>query len=181
MPRKPQPDALKRLHGSRFAGRRKEHVAEGGALEPTDAVCAWPRARAFWEHYRRWAPIGLLKPCDAPLLSRLCVSLAIGEEAALVIAADGPFKHKPRKGAQTPLAILRVQTDVTRQLASELGLSPVARVRAAAPDAPGDRSTRAGTFGDPKRPARGVKPEQDERPGSALETFLALRPARMLQ
>jgi phage terminase small subunit len=181
MPRRPQPSATLKLHGSRNAGRRKEHVAESGELVPTAGVAAWPLALAFFEHYRRWSPAGLLKPVDSALLSRLALSLAIGETAALAIAERGPFADKPRKGAQSMMAVLRAQTDLARQLCSELGLSPIGRVRAAAPDAPGtDRSTRSGCYGDPRLPARGVKPEPDE-PGSSLETFLSVSPRRTVQ
>jgi P27 family predicted phage terminase small subunit len=160
--RKPQPAALKMLHGN--PGRRRlnrEPAPQCGRMKAPRELAAVPGALRYWDHHLATAPQGILKPIDAPLLVKLCVELAIGDRALRELRRHG-YVITTSTGTiiQSPwVGILHRSTEIARKLSSELGLVVTARARLDAPD-----DLDVATAGDPNE----------------LEAYLAQHPDRAL-
>ena len=168
---KPKASALHQLHGN--PGKRKpksEPAPRRGILIPSEQVDRVEHARAIWNHYLATAPLGMLKPVDAPLLERLCVSLAMARQAMDQVIELGLVVKSPDKGVpiQNPfLPIVNRQTEIARKLAAELGLPVTARARIDAPEAPFPRE------GEDEH-------EPQHTRGDELDSFLDQHPDRAL-
>jgi hypothetical protein len=102
------------------------------------AVARNERARAYWDMYLANAAPGHLTPMDAPLLARLCVSLAYADEANEKLEDLGLLVKAPHSGLaiQSPyFPVLNRQTEIARKLAAELALPPAQRNRVGPYDA----------------------------------------------
>jgi Phage terminase, small subunit len=130
---RPKPVADKRIRGN--PGNRAlttiVPAPKGGAIICPVHVAANETAKAYWDMYLGNAAPGHLAPMDAPLLARLCMSLARVDEAERLMGANMLVKA-PNTGLpiQSPyLAIINRQTEIARKLASELALPPAQRNR----------------------------------------------------
>jgi hypothetical protein len=130
---RPKPVADKRIRGN--PGNRAlttiVPAPRGGAIICPVHVAANQTAQAYWDMYLANAAPGHLAPMDAPLLARLCMSLARVDEAERLMGANMLVKA-PNTGLpiQSPyLAIINRQTEIARKLASELALPPAQRNR----------------------------------------------------
>ena len=130
---RPKPVADKKVRGN--PGNRAlttiVPAPRGGAIICPLHVAANETAKAYWDMYLGNAAPGHLAPLDAPLLARLCMSLARVDEAERLMGANMLVKA-PNTGLpiQSPfLAIINRQTEIARKLASELALPPAQRNR----------------------------------------------------
>lgn len=140
--RKPKPVADKLVRGN--PGRRSLTTqikrAPDGAIPCPDTVVRNQRAKGWWDHYLATTAPGHLAPVDAPLLARLCLHLALADEADEKLAASATVVLSPNGTAiQNPyLPIANRQTELTRKLAAELGLTVAQRNRTGAGDGGAD-------------------------------------------
>jgi phage terminase small subunit len=96
------------------------------------AVARNERALGYWTMFLSNAAPGHLTPIDAPLLGRLCMSLAYADEANEKIEISGMMVKAPNTGLpiQSPyLAVMNRQTELARKLSAELALPPAQRNR----------------------------------------------------
>ena len=114
---------------------------EGAMLCPQE-VASNSRAQDYWDMFLANTAPGHLMPVDAPMLARLCLCLAMADEASENVAKTGMLvKSKTGIPMQNPyLPILNKQTELARKLAGELALQPSMR-------------NRVGKFGAPKKAA----------------------------
>lgn len=103
---------------------------KGAMLVPRE-VEANDRAQGYWEMFLTNSAPGHLRPLDAPLLARLCLALAMADQASEEVAKTGLLvKSKTGIPMQNPyLPILNKQTEIARKLATELALPPAMRNR----------------------------------------------------
>ena len=148
--RKPKPMLLKKLQGTAQPCRAvNEPKAPDGELKPSPTIDTTPYAREFFEHYIAFAPLGMIKPVDVPLLERLCIHLSYARVASEKIEQTGLVvmvgQRRDKKGnvidsgAPQPnpfLLIASRQTEIARKLAAELALPITGRARIDVPDAP---------------------------------------------
>jgi phage terminase small subunit len=132
--RKPKPIAAKIAAGN--PGKRSLSTLvpppRAGAMLCPQVVQRNERALAYWSMFLDNTAPGHLTPIDAPLLARLCMSLAYADEANERIEATGMLVKAPNTGLliQSPyLPVLNRQTEIARKLAAELALPPAQRNR----------------------------------------------------
>lgn len=89
-------------------------------------VAANPRARAYWDGYVAEGARGALAPSDLPLLARLCIALALADEATEGVARTGMLVKYEGATAPVPnplLAVMNTQSEMASRLAQRLELS----------------------------------------------------------
>jgi P27 family predicted phage terminase small subunit len=173
--RKPKPAALAKVHGN--PGKRKPKKAEPAA-PVGDLICP-PQVRAvagakrYWDHFTKWAPLGILKPVDAPTLATLSMEHALVDKAQRELRKNGHvITTSTGTLIQSPwVGIFHRSTEIARKLAAELGLTVTARARLEAPT-PGVPSPRGDEDDD--------QPQSAGQGGDGLDKFLNLHPDRVV-
>jgi len=102
-----------------------------GAMLCPREVASDGRAQDYWDMFLSNTAPGHLRPLDAPMLARLCMSLSMADKASEEITKTG-LLVKARNGIpmQNPyLPILNKQVEIARKLAAELALPPAMRNR----------------------------------------------------
>lgn len=137
----PQPDNVRQIRGN--PGRRRSvptpQPVKGVPTQPkwlaTEAKAEWKRVAAELER------LGLLAHIDRAVLSLYCISWAIAADAARKLSTAGLIV-KGAKGERKHPAwqTYREASLLVAALAKELGLSPHARGRMRAPEAPAEDS-----------------------------------------
>lgn len=171
--RKPKPAALAKVHGN--PGKRKAKAAEPEA-PAGDLVCpaevkAVAGAERYWKHFVKFAPLGILKPVDAPTLATLCIEHSMADLAQrklkrgghVITTSTGTLIQSPWVG------IFHRSTEIARKLAAELGLTVTARARLEAPT-PGVPNPRGDDDDE--------QPQDAGQGGDGLDKFLNLHPDR---
>lgn len=89
-------------------------------------VAANPRARAYWDGYVAEGARGALQPSDMPILARLCIALALADEATDGVARTGMLVRYEGAPAPVPnplIAVMNAQAEIASRLAQRLELS----------------------------------------------------------
>ena len=128
----PTPTALKILRGetrpSRIGRDEPRPVGELVSI-PTDIS---PEAQAVWRRVlREFGHTGVIRGADSDIMRIYCETVARYEKASRLLDASGPLITGARGGelVKNPLhQIVRDNAVLVRSLASELGLTPAARV-----------------------------------------------------
>ena len=148
--RKPKPIGAKRVAGN--PGKRSLTPtlpdAPDGPIPMPDSVGKLARAKGYWDLFLRTAGRGHLRPMDGPLLGRLCMALALADEATDELLKVGSVIRAPNTGLpiQNPfMPVVNRQTEIARKLAAELGLTVAQRNRTGGA---GDGGDEGGEFFD---------------------------------
>jgi phage terminase small subunit len=132
--RKPKPTEVTKLHGS--PGKRRMNDAEPIPPGALDEPPGWLTAEqaASWRYALANAPPGLLRRLDRGVLTIWVVAEGLHQRAARLLEQYSGEDLLTTQGDQkipSPyLSILNKQALIMFKAASELGFSPVARVRA---------------------------------------------------
>lgn len=113
-------------------------VPKSGPMLCPMAVAENEIAKAYWDLYLNNAAPGHIAPIDGPLLARLCMALARCDAAEAKMGTNLLILYRPvnaRKDDKSQarisplLQIVNEQTNIARQLASELAIPPAQRNR----------------------------------------------------
>lgn len=142
MPRgeKPKPSAIKIMEGNRSKVAR-DSIGEDpqGVGRPRVPSHLTADERKLWADVVASLPVGLLTLADEAVLERMAVAWARFRAANKTIASTGLMVQSPNGPVRNPLiVILNAAAKEMHAAGSELGLSPVARARLAAPNAGDD-------------------------------------------
>jgi P27 family predicted phage terminase small subunit len=134
--RKPKPVELRLVQGN--PGKRpvpKRAPKPKGSLSAPPADMS-PAAKAEWRYVLANQPAGLLTKVDRAILRIYCDEMALYKEAKAGIKETGLLVSTPNGAVQTsPLVtIMRQAEEKVLRTASEMGMTPSARVRLALPD-----------------------------------------------
>lgn len=135
MPRNPKPTALKMLHGDRKDRMPKgEPVPAAGKVERPDWIEGW--AQQTWD---RLAPDlaakKVLTGWDVELFARYCWLEGATREQMIELDVEGLMLGKVKNPR---CQVLRDMMSEMRAIGSHFGLTPVDRVKLAAPKEPND-------------------------------------------
>jgi phage terminase small subunit len=126
---RPQPTVLKGLRGTlRTKDRRRgpDALAPAGSLTVPGYFTSAQRAR--WEEILRAAPLNVLRPIDAAILTDFILSETLAEQAYL--ACNGELTVEGEKStARNPVLLVYFKAvEAKRAAMRELGFTPAARV-----------------------------------------------------
>jgi phage terminase small subunit len=96
------------------------------------SVASDERAMDYWRMYLDNVAPGHLTPVDGPLLARLCMALALADQANEELVRTGGLMLTDAAGRQTENPCGRAlerHTDTARKLAVELAIPPAQRNR----------------------------------------------------
>jgi P27 family predicted phage terminase small subunit len=134
--RKPTPTLVKKWTGnpSRTPIAHDPKVADGELKCPARLK---GEARKMWRRIvQSWAGAGILKPLDAGTLEAYCCAYARFVSAEAIIAKTGTVVRNGSGASKNPACtVIAEATSQMQRFGSDMGLSPVARVRLAASDA----------------------------------------------
>ena len=128
----PTPTALKILRGETRPSRvNRDEPRPVGELVPIPEDIS-PEAQAVWRRVvREFGHTGVIRGADGDVMRIYCETVARYEKASRLLDASGPLIKGARGGelVKNPLhQIVRDNAVLIRSLASELGLTPAARV-----------------------------------------------------
>ncbi len=127
----PTPTALKLLRGETRPSRINRHEPRPvGELGPIPDIS--PEAQAVWRHVvGALGNTGVLRDADSDIVRIYCETVARYDKASRLLDASGPLitGARGRELVKNPLhQVVRDDAVLIRSLASELGLTPAARV-----------------------------------------------------
>ena len=137
---KPKPKQIKVAEGNRRkVGQASIPDEPRGIGAPRVPAHLTADERRLWADIVGSLPVGLLSRADDFILERMAVATVRYREATRKIAATGILVSSPQGDIRNPLLVVQnIAAKEMHAAGSELGLSPVARARLAAPTAGDD-------------------------------------------